>query len=139
MDCGCTATRALALARPTLRSRRSRQSQAVGDELLTSLASVGDHVVVASSTGHDLDALLLYRDGSLRSFRLPLPPGVTSLSSLTVAPDRGDGWLRVLYAVGDGATYARGLGTVYASAFLAGRAVTRGKRAPALSCRTRLS
>lgn len=92
---------------------------AAGDMVFTQLETRGDHVLVASSNSikNALDVLLFYADGTNRAFELPLAPNTVPLVSLAVAPDRGDGWLRLLYQSGRETARALGEGFVYASAY----------------------
>ena len=91
----------------------------IGDSVLTRLEMRGDHVLVASSGSakNTLDVLLFYGDGTHRTFELPLAPNAAPIVSLAVAPDRGDGWLRVVYQSGNETVYALREGYVYASAY----------------------
>ena len=90
-----------------------------GDSVLTQLETRGDHVLVisASSGKAALDVLRFEQGGGTDAFELPLPPGVVPLVALAVAPDRHDGWLRVLYQSGNETAYATRRGYVYASAY----------------------
>jgi hypothetical protein len=92
---------------------------AFGDMVFTQLEMRGDHVLVANSNSlkNVLDVLLFYADGTNRAFELPLAPNAVPLVSLAVAPDRGDGWVRVLYQSGQETVYALREGYVYASAY----------------------
>ena len=83
----------------------SRQSY---DPLIAQMETRKDHVLVlrATSGADAIDALLLYEDGFTTSLTLPLWTGIVPLTSLRVAPDRGDGWLRAIYQGTGGAVYA---------------------------------
>jgi hypothetical protein len=105
--------------RYTLDGTRAPDIELLAPVSLAQVESRGDHVLILSALSDvdGLDALFLFADGSTRSFRLPLPPGSAPLTSLTVASDRGDRWLRVLYSVAKGGLYSGSLGAVYVSAF----------------------
>jgi hypothetical protein len=90
-----------------------------GDRFYARLEARDDHALVLSAvSGRDvLDVIVFHADGTNRAFELPLPAGVAPVAALAVAPDRGDGWLRVLYQSGQETVYATGAGNVYASAY----------------------
>jgi hypothetical protein len=94
-------------------------SVSLTDPVFTQLETRSDHVLVASSgrSKNVLDVLLFYADGTNRAYELPLAPNAAPVVALAVAPDRGDGWLRLLYQSGQETVYALRRGYVYASGY----------------------
>lgn len=90
-----------------------------GVSLLTRIETRKDQVLVVSSGSESnvLDVLLFETDGSHRALTLPLADGAAPLMALAVAPERGDGWLRLLYQSANETDPAAQRHFVFASAY----------------------
>jgi hypothetical protein len=77
----------------------SLEAAASTDQQLTQFETRSNDVLAlrANSGGDQLYALFLHANGSVHAYQLPLPANVVPLVRVRSAPDRGDGWLRVLY------------------------------------------